>query len=242
MRFTSFHLVSIGLLLTAALQSSCSARTSEPPVQSASVTPAARASVSSDDEELLRDVERFASSDEPMSRWQSLQRRSRSELIEDLTRISKAAADDRTRVLIAFTLCTLRHEYAANREIVLSALSRNSSFKNLGDWAVSLVRRLMIQGDNELLIQLFDASEWSDGAMSTELAHAYSQGLAAKPEHFLRALSSRPEQTRTRVLALLKDNTLSEEERSKLRSYLRDVSRQSKWRPVAKQTLDALTN
>ena len=236
MKFMSFQTTLIGIVLAMAFQSSCSAR---PGTQSA------RADQSSDTQ-LLREVEQFASSGEGQSTsaWQSLQSHDRSKLIADLTRISNTLApDDRNRVLIAFTFCKLGHEYAASRKIVLSALSRQPPFRNLfGDWAVSLVGRLMIQGDSELLVPLFAASEWSDGAMTTELVSAYSQAVAAQPENFLRLLSSQPEPTRSRVLKLLKYYSLSPEEHAKVKSYLNSVPRQSELRSIAEQTLRALTN
>jgi hypothetical protein len=198
------------------------------------------------EKQLLEEVEQFASSDErsSASAWQALQSQDRSKLIKDLTRISDAfAPDDRTRAFIAFTLCNLGHEYASNRTIVISALSEKPPFKDLfGDWAVSLVRRLMVQGDHDLMVPLFDAFQWSDGAMSTELAHAYSQAVITDPETFLRLLSSQGEVTRNRVLKLLKFNSLTPDENTKVTLYLKNVSPQSKLRPTAEETLKALKN
>lgn len=193
----------LAALLTTAFQSGCSTRATTPAAQS---TTANAETAPSGDEQLLKEVQHFASSDEPTA-WQALQERDRSKLDEDLTRIANGSPpDDRNRVLIAFTLCSLSHEYASNRKVVLSALSQTPPFKDFfGDWSVSLLRRLMIQGDKELLGPLIDASEWSDGAMTTELAHAYSQALALERETFQRVLSSRPEQTRKRVTTLLKN-------------------------------------
>ena len=104
----SLQLALIGILLTTVVQSSCSARTSSQNTQIQN----ARQTTASDDEQLIREVEQFAGSDEPVSEaaWQTLQRRSRSTLIEDLTRISNASTtDDIHRVLIAFTFCKLGH-------------------------------------------------------------------------------------------------------------------------------------
>lgn len=245
MKFTSFCIVVIGILLTTTVCAGCKTAMSDQNAQMASAYPSDQ-SQSRNDAELLREVEQFASDDDPssLSAWQSLQSRDRSKLIEDLTRIMRASApNDRNRVLIAFTFCKLDHEYASNQRIVASALSREAQFNNLfGDWAVSLVRRLMIQGDKDLLVNLFDASEWSDGAMSTELAYAYSQALAVDPETFLRMLSSQPQATRTRVINLLKYNSLTPDENTKVKIYLNSVSRQHELRRIADQIMRVLTN
>ena len=99
----------------------------------------------------------------------------------------------------------------------------------------------MIDGDHDFLLPLFQASQWSDGAMATELASAYSQALTNFPETFLRMLSTQPEQIRRLVLMLLKDNSLTPAENTKVKSYLKSVSRQSKLRPLAEQITRALT-
>ena len=110
-----------------------------------------------------------------------------------------------------------------------------------GDWAVNLVTRLMNLGDRELLGPLFEVSEWSDGAMSEELAGSYSQALVNDPEGFLRLLSSQSEATRSRVMRLLKFNSLTTDENAKVKSYLQNVSRRSSLRRIAEQTLRAVT-
>lgn len=241
---TPVHIALTAILLTTAVQSSCGRQTSNKNVQMASAHPAPPSQLSSD-KQLLEEIIQFASSDESVSgpAWRVLKSHDRSKLIEDLTRIRDAAApDDGNRVLIAFTLCALRHEYAANRKIVVSALSRKSSFKNVyGDWAVNLVTRLMNLGDRELLGPLFEVSEWSDGAMSEELAGSYSQALVNDPEGFLRLLSSQSEATRSRVMRLLKFNSLTTDENAKVKSYLQNVSRRSSLRRIAEQTLRAVT-
>lgn len=244
MKSTSIRGTLLGILLAMAFYTACSARTTERPVQSANANAEGQQTASAD-QELLSEVQKFASSDEreSASAWQSLQSRNRSKLIEDLTRLSNASApDDRNRILIAFTFCSLSHEYASNRKLVLSALSRNPPFKQFfGDWAVSLVGRLMVQGDRDLLVPLFEVSEWSDGAMSSELAGAYSRALATDPESFLRMLSSQPKETADRVTELLKSNNLTAEESTKVRAYLKNVPRQSKLALIAKHLLEALT-
>lgn len=240
MKSTTFHIALIGILFSATVQSSCSPR------MSGQYAPPAGQEQSSESKQLLEEIEQFASSDERVSSpvWQTLQSRDRKKLIENLTRISDALApDDRNRALIAFTFCELGHEYTSNRKIVVLALSRNPPFKNpFADWAVSLVRRLMVRGDYDLLVVLFDASNWSDGAMSLELAHAYSKALVNSPETFLRLLSSQSQTTQSKVMALLRHNSFTADENTKVKSYLKNLSRQSGLRPIAEHTIRALTN
>ncbi|HZI86983.1 MAG TPA: hypothetical protein VFD48_09120 [Pyrinomonadaceae bacterium] len=197
---------------------------------------------SSNDDQLLKEIEQFASSEESPanSAWQSLQSRNRSTLIADLTRIMNAPEpNERNRLLVAFTFCKLHHDYAANREAVVAVMSQTGPY---GEWAVSLARRLMLDGDKDLLVPLLKASEWSDGAMSTALAHAYSQALVTDPENFLRMLSLQSEPTRSKVFTLLKVNSFNAEDKRKVESSLKNVIRPPKLRRIAEQTLRALAH
>lgn len=242
MKNRSLQLALIAMLLGAMVQSNCRPRMSDQSVQ----TQQTNRSQSANDKQLLEQIEQFASSDENVSAvaWRNLQSHDRSKLIHDLTRIRDAAApDDRNRALIAFTFCALGHEYDSNRKVVVSALSRKAPFKDLyGDWAAALVRRLMNQGDHQLLAQLFEAAEWSDGAMSEELASSYSQGLKADPENFLRLLSAQSEAIRNRVINLLKYESFTADEKTKVNNYLKSVPRESNLAPLARQIMNALRN
>lgn len=196
----------------------------------------------SQDQELLQNVERFAGDESP-SAWQDLMRNDRQKLISDLTRISDGLpSDDRNRVLIAFTFCKMRHDYDHNRQIILAVLSKTSPYTDLfGDWVVTMVGSLVTDGDWDLLEPLFKASEWSDGAMSTDLAAAYSKALSIDPNRFLNLLSLQSRTTRDDVTFLLRDNSLTLEQTQKLKTYLKTVVPPSKLAPVAKQTLRALS-
>ena len=177
------------------------------------------------DRDLMKHVEAFASSDETAAakEWEVLERFDRQTLIRELTRLSGAAADDdHHRVLIAFTFCKLKHEYALNKKVVLSSLAKKSPYKRFyGDWAVSLVHRLLLGGDKEVLDDLFAAVAWADGAMATELAGAYSDGLKNDPQDFLTRLADKSEDTRRKVYLLLQDNSLKKEEKERVKLFLR---------------------
>jgi len=155
------------LLLALMLQLSCNSQVI-PSSQSADVNAVSRQNPS--DKDLLKALETFASSDATASAkaWQVLASYGQQNLIDNLTRLYVSTSpDDYHRVLIAFTFCKLKHEYAVNRKIVLSALTKQSPYKRFyGDWAASLVHRLLLAGDKEVLADLCAAAEWSDGAMS----------------------------------------------------------------------------
>ena len=198
----------------------------------------------SSDQDLMNYVEAFASSDETAAAkaWEVLERYDHQNLIRELTRLyGAAAADDHQRVLIAFTFCKLKHEYVLNKKIVLSSLAKESPYKRFyGDWAASLVHRLLLGGDKEVLDDLFAAVAWADGAMATELAGAYSDGLMNDPQDFLTRLASKSEDTRRRVYLLLQDNSLTKEENERVKLFLRSLPPTSNLHRTAQETMKAL--
>ena len=200
----------INVLLLAVLQLSCNSLVI-PSSESADVNAASRQNPS--DKDLLKAVETFASSDATASAkaWKVLKSQDRESLVSRLTSLyASTSPDDYHRVLIAFTFCKLGHEYVANKRIVLSALTKQLPFQRLyGDWTAGLVHSLLLDGDKDVLADLFTAAEWSDGAMAAELAGAYSDAIRDDPQTFLQALASQSEKTRRQVLVLLKDNSLT---------------------------------
>ena len=116
--------VVINLLLLVMLPLSCN---SEVKPSSESTDLNATRPQNSSDKDILKAVETFASSDTTASTqgWQALESYGTQNLIDNLTRLhASTSPDDYHRVLIAFTLCKLNHEYAVNRKIVLSALTK----------------------------------------------------------------------------------------------------------------------
>jgi hypothetical protein len=229
------------LLLVAMLQSSCNSQV-KPSSQASQVNAESRQNPS--DKDLLKQVETFASSDTNASAkaLKVLDSYAHQNLIDDLTRLyGSTSPDDYHRVLIAFTLYKLGHENEANKRIVLSALSKHSPFERLyGDWTASLVHSILLGGDKEVLADLFAAAEWSDGAMSTELAGAYSDAIKNDPEGFLETLAPQSENNRRAVYALLKDNSLTKEERERVTVHLRSVSPTSQLHRTAQEAIKAL--
>ena len=196
------------------------------------------------DQDLMKHVEAFASSDETAAAkaWEVLEKHERQSLIRELTRLYGAAADDdHHRVLIAFTFCKLKHEYLLNKKVVLSSLAKKSPYKRLyGDWAVSLIHRLLLGGDTEVLDDLFAAVTWADGAMATELAGAYSDGLKTDLQDFLTRLASKSADTRRQVYLVLQDNSLTKEENERVKLFLRSVPPTSNLHRTAQETMKAL--
>ncbi len=192
----------------------------------------------------MKQIETFASSDATASAkaWGVLESYDRQSLISELTRLyGSASDDDYHKVLIAFTFCKLNHEYAANRSIVLSSLAKKSPYKRFyGDWAASLVHRLLLGGDKELLSDLFTAAEWSDGAMSEELSGAYSDGIRDDPGGFLKTLAAQSESNRHKVYTLLKDNSLTKDESERVKAFLKSIPPTSDLHPTAQETIKAL--
>src|SRR5262249_22609808 len=123
-----------------------------------------------------------------------------------------------------------------------SSLSKRSPYKDLGgDWVVNMIGRLVSDGDKDLVQPLFKSSEWSDGAMSTELGSAYTEALLMDPDGFLNLLSLEPQSTRNKVLFLLRDNSLAAEQSEKMKRHLKAVPSSSTLAPIAAQTLKALS-
>ena len=196
------------------------------------------------DKDLMKQVETFASSDATASTkaWEVLETYDRQNLISELTRLYRSAADDDYhKVLIAFTFCKLNHEYAANRSIVLSSLAKKSPYKRFdGDWAAGLVHRLLLGGDKEVLSDLFTAAEWSDGAMSEELSGAYSDAIKNDPEGFLKTLAVQSESNRHKVYTLLKNNSLTKDESERVQAFLKSIPPNSDLHATAQETIKAL--
>jgi len=233
--------VVINLLLLAMLPLSCNSQVkpSSEPTDFNATRPQ-----NSSDKDILEAVETFASSDTTASTqgWQALESYGTQNLIDNLTRLyASTSPDDYHRVLIAFTLCKLNYEYAVNRTIVLSALTKQSPYERFyGDWAASLVHRLLLAGDEGVLPDLFAAAGWSDGAMSEELSGAYSDAIKNDPQTFLRTLASQSENTRRRVYLLLKDNSLTKDESKRVNTFLKAVPAASELHRTAMETIQAL--
>lgn len=192
----------------------------------------------SSDRELLKNVEIYAGlGDDASSAWQNLMSHDREKLARDLGRISDGLpSNDRNRVLIAFAFCKMRYDYDSNRKIVLSALAKKSPYKDLGgDWAVTLIASLLIDGDKDLLVPLLQAAEWSDGAMAMDLSRVYYDALSMDTDGFLASLVKQSKNTRKNVTYLIRNNSRTPEQNQRIIGYLKKISPPSKVAPIAAQ-------
>jgi len=119
--------------------------------------------------------------------WKTLNSYARSDLVNGLSQLGKAGTKDETdKVAIAFVLCNLDFEYDANKEVIVAALMKEPHSENSrSDWEAGLIGRLIKRGDKNLLPVLFRVAEWSDGALSEELAGVYLDNWRSDPKGFL---------------------------------------------------------
>lgn len=235
----------LGGCLAACHSSPRSAQSSgEPPNPTQMESSLAEARPENRDNELMKLVNQFASSSiDSEVAWKKIQSYPRQELITSLLRIERSlAADDRQRVLISFALCNLDYDYEKNREIVTSALARKPRYRHFdADGAASLMARLMQRGDNRLLPALFSAAPWSDGAFATELGGYYLEAWRSDPKGFLIGLKSVPIKARRSVyFLLLADELLTTDDSSKMKGYLRSVTRDRSVGQIAREMLRAI--
>lgn len=198
------------------------------------------------DASLLADVERFAASGGGVSdkTWKRISSYPREDLVGRLNRISAALPEhDRRRVLIAFLLCNLDQDYPLNKKIVISGLAPKPQYRQFyGDWAAGLVIRLIQRGDRSLLPHLFTAAEWSDGAMTEELAGFFVEEIRAEPATFLADLKTVPPRDRREVYTVIDASIFSDRDRKEIRGLLRSAAKNSDIAPVAREMLRALSS
>jgi len=198
------------------------------------------------DANLIADVERFAASGGGISSdatWKRLHSYPREDLVGRLNRISAALPqDDRRRILIAFLFCNLDQDYSLNKKLVISGLAPSPQYRQFyGDWAAGLVIRLVQRGDRSLLPHLFAAAEWSDGAMSGELAGFFLEEIRAEPATFLADLKEAPPQVRREVYKVIDAGILSDRDRKEIKKLLTSAAKNSDIAPLTREMLRALS-
>ncbi len=167
----------------------------------------------------------------------------RTELYSTLNRIGKGLDfDDALRVKIAFVSCHLGFDYNFNRQILASSLTRKPRYRQF--WAhetASLITGLLAtRRDPILLSALLNSTEWSDGALSEELAEAFETQAQDHTTFFLSNLRTQSPKRRRRVYRLFKadsqGNTLKP-----VQDRLASIPRTSRLRPIAKEMLKAIS-
>lgn len=194
------------------------------------------------DATLRSQVETFAEGEGNDASWQKLNARPREELINDLIHLRQSVAEnDPMQVKIAFVLCYLDYDYAANKAIIISALSKSSPYEGLyGDDVVVLIGRLIRRGDASLLPVVFAATPWSDGALSEGLAVIIAEEAHNHPAVFLSQLKDEPVAVRNEVYVFIA-YAMSDNNKRSLRQNLLATSPSSELKTVTNELLAALT-
>jgi len=197
------------------------------------------------DRELIALAKDFATSDDRKQdlAWKKLNSYSRSDLVNRLSQLQEPGIKDETdKVAIAFVLCNLDFSYDANKQVIVTALTKEPHSKNSqSDWEAGLIGRLIRRGDKNLLPVLFGVAEWSAGALSEELAGIYLDNWRSDPKGSLLGLKSVPMTARRRVYSLLvNDELLTADDSSKMKTYLRSASHDSNIGSIAEEMLSAI--
>jgi hypothetical protein len=129
----------------------------------------------------------------------------RTEVIDRLRNLQDGNANERDHVAIAYLLCNLGDDVTNNKQVIVNAFNKQPHQQNNdADWQAELIWRLLKKGHNDLLPVLFQASEWSDGALSEGLADYFTEQRRADPKNFATELSRQPKTTRQAVYRLLR--------------------------------------
>jgi len=164
----------------------------------------------------------------------------RIELISDLSRLRNSLpANDPLQPQIAFVFCYLDEDYKSNADLVASALSKDPKYQKFyGDQAASLVARLVKRGDKSLLLPLFSAVPWADGALAAELGASFADELKNNTQAFVEMLTAQQREVRLKVYELIDStDSLTSEETKLIEATLRKINPQSKSYQVAHEIL-----
>src|SRR6266404_3434889 len=176
------------------------------------------------DKDLLEEVERFAvgQSRARQEAWSRLDNYPRKELIDSLLHLQQTMPTDDPRYLkISFVLCFLDYAYNTNRQIILSDLTQKRKKDIPPDLVAELVIRLIRRGDKDLLLSLFEAAHWADGAMADDLSAIFIEQMRTDPDIFLDKLRSEPIQIRRNVYRLIfSETTITKEDIVMIGKYL----------------------
>lgn len=160
-------------------------------------------------------------------------------LVPDIEALCTQAGEDEIfKMQGAFVLCFFGHDYDSNKKKITEALraSRNDrKFDSIG--AQSMISELIRRGDSTLLLELFNAATWSDGALSEGLATTFGEQLANNPNDFLSALDAVSAKEKRGVFSLTDGSSLSPEQMIEVEKRLTSPSVPSSLRPIARELL-----
>ena len=194
------------------------------------------------DDVLVKLIQTFSEDggEEGQKAFDQLRSLPRVELISDLSRLRRSLpATDPLQPQIAFVFCYLDEDYKSNAHLVASALSKDPKYQNFyGDQAASLVARLVKSGDKSLLLSLFGAVRWADGALAEELGASFADELKNNAQAFVEMLTDQPSEVRLKVYELIdRNDSLTSEESKLIEATLRKMNRQSKSSRVVHEIL-----
>ena len=171
--------------------------------------------------------------------WRKLQTYPRNNLIHALSDMrASLPKDSPMQYSLAFVLCNLDHEYRANVQVIVSALTNVPHNQNYyADIAAGMLSRLIHRGDKDLLRVLFAAVPWSDAALSEGLSDTFAEELRSDSKEFLLKLKDEPKETRSKVYRLIDSGSLTAEDIRKLRGQLVSLSGRAPLSQVARELL-----
>ena len=161
------------------------------------------------------------------------------DLIERILRIRQGFSElDRRQISLAFVLCELDWEYESNKHLIVSDFAKEPHQQNLNaDWEAWLINRLIRRGDKGLLPVLFNATKWSDGALSTDLSGMMVEHVKDEASTFVAALATVDEKTRQRVYSFINVRDLNYNDLAKIKKTLSSYSSDSANNVVARELL-----
>ena len=165
------------------------------------------------------------------------------ELSSDLSRLRRSLpSTDPLQPQIAFVFCYFDQDYKANADVVISALSKDPKYQNFyADQAASLLARLVKRGDKSLLLPLFGAVRWADGALAEELGASFADELKNNAHVFVEMLTDQPREVRLKVYGLIDStDSLTSKETKLIEATLRKINPQSKSYRVAQEILTSV--
>jgi hypothetical protein len=202
-----------------------------PPTSQASATRSKFSSATSEqgltDKNLLALAKKFAVGIENEEAvLQELGRHPRLEILERLTKLQEASREEtRASFSIAFLLCNLDYDVENNKRAVVEAFKRDLHSRHPdSEWEACVLDRLMKKGHKDLLPVLFDAVEYSDGALSQSLSGFLLEQLRDEPQDFLVQLNRQSKSVRQLVYSFLAYAEIAPEELNKTIRYLNSVS------------------
>lgn len=193
------------------------------------------------DEDLIRLVKDAAGEIDNPEFLKKLGSFPRDNLIARLTRIRDGlASDDRLRPEIAFVFCYLKHEYMANRAIVVSGLYEPPErYKGFApDDAIVMVGAMINWGDKELLKVVLARAVGSDTALAEGIAGVIEEQMQGDPENFLISLKDQPQEVKEHVYDLIEWYDTPEDR--KFIDYLKVASSRPETAEISKELLTVL--